>query len=237
MAARLCASDYLLDERPKVSIDMQPSRALVTAAFLLAGVSNVMAASSVDLAVTGIITPSACTPTLSNNGVVDYGKISIQEFPDQGYMVLPQAIVQLEVNCNAPMLMAVKITDNRVGTAIPQYSGDPGFSRFGLGMASGDVKIGWYQLKMANATADGVPGSSIEAVRPAGPWLDAYNAVWQQGWLRTIKDASSADVTPLPMTTFAVQVLIDTSLGLKKDLPVTEEILIDGSATMEVIYI
>ncbi|WP_256671205.1 DUF1120 domain-containing protein [Pseudomonas gelidaquae] len=57
---------------------MQASRVLISAALLLAGVSNVMAASSVDLGVVGVITPSACTPILSNNGVVDYGKISCE---------------------------------------------------------------------------------------------------------------------------------------------------------------
>ncbi|WP_330220783.1 DUF1120 domain-containing protein [Pseudomonas frederiksbergensis] len=38
-----------------------------------------LAASSTDLTVTGTITPSACTPSLSGNGVVDYGKISARD--------------------------------------------------------------------------------------------------------------------------------------------------------------
>lgn len=39
-------------------------------AMLLTGSASAFAASSVDLAVTGLITPSACTPTLANGGVV-----------------------------------------------------------------------------------------------------------------------------------------------------------------------
>ncbi|MFE4459165.1 DUF1120 domain-containing protein [Nocardia tengchongensis] len=51
-------------------------------------------ASSVDLTVTGIITPSACTPTLTNGGIVDYGKTSAR-------------YSQLTVTCDAATLMAL----------------------------------------------------------------------------------------------------------------------------------
>ena len=207
---------------------MQPSRALITAAFLLTGVSNVMAASSVDLSVVGVVTPSACTPTLSNNGVVDHGKVSVQDFPESGNKVLPTASLQLVVNCNAPMLMAVKSTDNRTGT-----TANNSIIHFGVGLASGGEKIGWYELSMANATADDEPGTLIESPDGAD-WMDADGYIWQPGWMRTVQGARYA---PLPLTTLKAEVILKTTLTDKNNLPISEEIQIDGSATLDVVYL
>ncbi|UXV20782.1 DUF1120 domain-containing protein [Pseudomonas fluorescens] len=207
---------------------MQPSRVFITAALLLAGISNVVAASSVDLGVVGVITPSACTPTLSNNGVVDHGKISVQDFPDSGNKQLPTVTLQLVVTCNAPMLMAVKPTDNRAGSVHVNPYGD----FFGLGQASGNKNIGWYHLLVANATADDTPAALIDFVQ--GQWMDAENTWWGVGVMRTVKGASWA---PLPLTTFKADVSVETTLLDKNTLPISEEIQIDGSATLDVVYL
>lgn len=213
---------------------MQPSRVLITGAFLLAGVSNAMAASSVDLSVVGTITPSACTPILSNNGLVDHGKISAQDLPDFGYKVLPKATLQLEVTCSAPTMMAIKITDNRAGTAIPSYSGDEEVSHFGLGLASGGKKIGWYYLLMVNATADGKSAALIESIDKK-TWLDASdNTAWQPDWMRTARSSSG---TPLALTSLTAEVVVNTTIVSKRALPIAEEIQIDGSSTLTVEYL
>ncbi|KAF2407934.1 Protein of unknown function [Pseudomonas antarctica] len=213
---------------------MQPSRVLITAACWLVGVSNAIAASSVDLSVVGVITPSACTPTLSNNGVVDHGKVSFQDFPASGEKELPDARLNLRVDCSGPMLMAVNITDNRAGTATSPYqSGDK--SHFGLNVASGGQKIGRYRLQMANATADDQPAELIESW-DGNEWMYATNTVWQPGFRRTAKDPSSAAPTPLAMTTFKTDVIVSTTLAHKNYLPMDEEVHVDGSATLEVKY-
>lgn len=213
---------------------MQPSRALMTAALWLAGVSNVMAASSVDLSVVGKITPAACTPLLSNAGVVDHGKISAQDLHPTGYTKLPDASLELSVTCDAPTLLAVKSTDNRPGTSAEQLGSA---SVFGLGLASGNEKIGWYSLMMAQVSADDVPGMPIESAN-GNMWLDAAgNTVWQPGFLRSIKDPGNATPTPLAMTTFKGVLEVSTTLTYKRNLPISEEIQIDGSATLDVVYL
>ena len=216
----------------RVSIDMQLSRTLIAAALLL-GTSSVMAASSVDLRVVGKITPSACTPALSNGGVVDHGKISAQDLAAWGPTVLPEASMELSITCDAPTLIAVKSTDNRAGTAADS-SGSP--SMFGLGLASGDQRIGWYTLAMNEISADDVPGMPIESVE-GNVWFDAFGAVWQPGFMRTVKDSSSPTPTPLALTTLKAVLDVATTLTKKENLPIAEEIQMDGSATLDVIYL
>ncbi|MBX7275236.1 DUF1120 domain-containing protein [Pseudomonas sp. ERGC3:05] len=207
---------------------MQPSRVFITAALLLAGISNVVAASSVDLGVVGVITPSACTPTLSNNGMVDHGKISAQDFPDAGNKHLPKVTLQLVVSCNAAMLMAVKPTDNRAGSTFYDYP-----EYFGLGLASGGEKIGWYMLVTRNAIADDITRSVIES-DDGESWRFADNTYWGVGRMRT---AQGTGWNPMPLTTLKVDLEVYTTLMDKNTLPITEEILIDGSATIDVVYL
>lgn len=56
---------------------MNKSLTLACTALLLASTAPAFAASSVDLTVKGLITPSACTPNLP--GTVDFGKISAKD--------------------------------------------------------------------------------------------------------------------------------------------------------------
>ena len=54
------------------------SLALLTP-LLIACAPMAFAASSADLSVTGLITPSACTPSLSDGGIVDHGKLTVKD--------------------------------------------------------------------------------------------------------------------------------------------------------------
>ena len=75
------------------------------------------AASTVDLAVTGLITPMACTPLLSGGGLVDFGKISRNDLNVTNGTRLPHKYLTLTVNCNAAGRFALRMRDNRDGTA------------------------------------------------------------------------------------------------------------------------
>ncbi|WP_248731101.1 DUF1120 domain-containing protein [Pseudomonas sp. MWU13-2517] len=210
---------------------MQQSQLVIAAALMLAGVSTVSAASSVDLSVTGKITPAACTPSLSRGGTVDHGKISVQDLNPRGNTQLPNATLTFEVNCVATTALAVKVTDNRFGTA--GYT-DWTDSYFGLGLASNNNKIGWYELRMNNATADGVPREVIESV-DGKTWLYA-GTVWQPNWMRSLNGATGS-YAPLPMQAFKADLDFITWIVDKNKLPAAEEVLIDGSATLDVVYL
>lgn len=113
----------------------------LTFALLLAGAGNAVAASSIDLAVKGTITPSACTPTLANGGVVDYGKISAKDLKVDSHTRLPSQKLQMTVDCEAATLFALAAKDNREGT---ESSLD--YYNFGLGLINGSEKLGYLEL-------------------------------------------------------------------------------------------
>lgn len=214
---------------------MNHSISAITGALLLLSVSHVSAASSVDLSVKGVITPSACVPALSQGGVADNGKVSIQDLTWGRATPLPGITLQLSVNCEASTLFAIKSHDNRQGSSA-EFGAGP--SSFGLGLVNGDTKIGWYTLKMNNSLADGVSRLVIESI-DGQTWLSAPEGtqVWQPNWMRTFNSAGSLDATPLPMQTLETDLLIETWIAAKRYLPVGQEVPMDGSATLDIVYL
>lgn len=126
---------------------MKKSLAALTAVFTLAGSGMTFAASTTELTVTGMITPSACTPSLSGN--VNYGKISIKDLDPNTPTHLDPITIRLNVLCDAATLIALRGTDNRSGSSTI-------LDGYGLGLTSNNVKIGNFTLSLENAVADNV---------------------------------------------------------------------------------
>lgn len=103
--------------------------------------SPAFAASITDLTVRGLITPTACTPGLSSSGLVDYGKISQQDLkPDRGTR-LPIKQLLVTVNCEGLSRFALRMRDNRDGTANVNSE-----IYYGLGLDGSGNRIGVYSL-------------------------------------------------------------------------------------------
>ena len=88
------------------------------ATLLISTAPTALAASAIDLTVKGTLTPLACTPMLSNNGLVDYGKISRQDLSVDKRTRLRDQTLDLNIQCNAPARFALLMRDNRDGSAI-----------------------------------------------------------------------------------------------------------------------
>src|SRR5689334_13790709 len=76
-----------------------------------------LAASSADLRVTGLITPSACTPSLSGGGIVDHGKVTVKDLKPDQPTALKRGTLYLEVNCDATTPFTLTTIDNREGSS------------------------------------------------------------------------------------------------------------------------
>ena len=87
--------------------EMSKSLTLLSAALLLNMFSPAHAASSTDLTVRGLITPSACAPALSGGGVIDFGKLSASDLKPDNPTSLPEHSFQMTVSCDAPTLFGL----------------------------------------------------------------------------------------------------------------------------------
>ena len=205
-------------------------KALATA-LLISASAAAMAASSVDLSVKGVITPNACTPSLSGDGVVDYGKISAKDLNLTTSTALPFANLQLSITCDGNTLFAVKGTDNRAGSS----SGD-GTRTYGMGLINGNQKLGFYTVNLMNPVADSVATKVLESLDNGTTWRDNWTGMPPLS-LAAFGDNSSGSWLPIPITQVTADMNIWGYIARADSLDLSDEHPIDGSATFEVIYL
>lgn len=199
------------------------------AALMLTGVGNVLAASSIDLNVTGLITPSACNPSLSNGGLYDVGKIAAKDLNTDQPTPLPVHNLQLAIMCEAPTLLALGPRDNRPGSAY----GDGQTIRFGLGLIDDDKKLGYLQLQLQSILADGAQMYPIGSA-DASTW--APTSLLSHAYFTSFS-ATPTSLSPAPIQRLTADVRISPTIAPANTLPLAEEALIDGSVTLTMKYL
>jgi type 1 fimbria pilin len=213
---------------------MNKRLSLLTAALLLTCASSAFAASSTDLTVTGIITPGVCTPSLANSGIVDYGKRSAKDLNPTAHTPLGIETIQLTVNCDASTQFALKTSDNREGTA---SLGGSGSGTFGLGLINTNEKLGFYQLSFMSPVAD-TPVTALYS-RNKG---DTWNRLWDDDGITSADwvafgNRTGSVWTPDFVQNVTVDIAVNTQIAPANSLTLTDEVTLDGSATLQIEYL
>lgn len=205
----------------------------LAATLMIMGAGSVFAASSTDLAVTGLITPSACVPTLSQGGVADYGKIAARDLRVDQATPLPTTTLQLSVNCATATLFALNGVDNRAGS-----SSSPNDFSFGLGFINETEKLGGFLMVLTNYLADNLPVSKLASRDNGATWEEnSEEAVWIRGRLTAFGNNAGGNWAPIAIKALNSDLRIHPHIAASQDLTLTEEQPIDGSATLEVRYL
>ena len=199
----------------------------LTSATLLLATTTTFAASTVELTVKGLIVPSACTPTLPRGGVIDHGKISAKDLNPDGITVIGNHSLSMTVVCEGQTLIALHSEDNRKGSSISN-------SDYGLGLINGSQKLGHYTLKMTDPIADGVAVQSIASINGQDNWY--LEKFWDPALYMAVADMSDAS-QPLPVQELHLNLEVQTLINRADSLDLSNEVQIDGSATLTVTYL
>lgn len=206
---------------------MRTTFTTLTGALLLAVSGGAFAASSVDLSVKGMITPSACTPSLSSGGLVDIGKLSAKDLNVDRFTRFKEQTLQLSVTCDAPTLMALESKDNRPGSEYDNRG------NFGLGLINGTQKLGSMELSLFSPVADGVPVRTIESLDQGVSW-DANH------WLipsNLLSVANTTNDAPIAVQLMTADLRVTGFIAPTNTLTLDNEVAIDGSVTLTVKYL
>lgn len=209
---------------------MKDSLAALAGALLIAYGTVAMAASSVQLSVKGSITPSACPPSLSNGGLVDYSKISAQDLNPTGVTELPKSLFKLAVNCEGSSLFGLNAQDNRSTIAGPG-------AFFILGRISPTNWVGSYFLSMENVVTDDPAAHPIYSLDNGSNWLYSPEHPVPANTLNAFGNQSSGTRGPVPLTGVALDLVVQPYIYPKSLIPAGETIPLDGSATFELRYL
>ncbi|AHC33790.1 MAG: DUF1120 domain-containing protein [Pseudomonas sp.] len=191
--------------------------------------SLAQAASTVDLGVSGQLTPSACEPSLSNGGVYDVGKIAAKDLNAHQPTRLPPHSLKLAIDCQASTLLALEPRDNRQGSS---YSGDQSHS-FGLGLINDNQRLGALNLSLDSAVADGV---EMYTLISSGPTTWAPSIILSPHALSAFTPIRNVTV-PAPVQQLSALLSIQPIIAPTDTLLLTKEAPIDGSVTLTVKYL
>ena len=185
-----------------------------------------------DLSVSGRIQPGgACSLTLGNGGTIDLGTISRKDLKEAELNIFRPEI-SLGIHCQAPTKVAFRALDNRAETSINKYA-------FGLG-ASGGKNVGTYYLIPRNRIGDGAALAHLVG-KGGGGW-----EVVDDGNTGTTRFISPSDLSswakpgqtlPQAFQNISSRLGFEIYIAPAKDLDHSQEIAIDGSATMELVYL
>ncbi|OPA92765.1 hypothetical protein BFW87_16695 [Pseudomonas fluorescens] len=204
---------------------------------LLAAGSFAQAASTVELTVKGLITPMACTPLLSGGGMVDFGKISRNDLNLTNGTRLPHKYLTLTVNCNAAGRFALRMRDNRDGTA---HVNSEIF--YGLGLDSSGNKIGVYSLTFdpkQTVVDDLAVVYGTESTTGGLAWRTANLNPIDVGSrsLLGFTDVVGSTSGPSAIQTLTSTLKLEATINARQNLDLSVETPMDGSATLEVVYL
>ncbi|QDG58830.1 DUF1120 domain-containing protein [Pseudomonas sp. NIBRBAC000502773] len=182
--------------------------------------------------------PAACTPQLSNGGLVDYGTLLAKDLNATNETPLPTRTLQLSVSCDAATPFALKMHDNRSGSA----TGGIDETAYGLDLDASQNKIGRYYLNIdpAEFSADAL-GTLYRTDSTSG------GAAWSSSSARQIPIAANSLMGftdslgntrgPVPIQQLAGTVRIKAYLAPTQSLDLRNVVYINGSGTLEIIYL
>ena len=199
----------------------------VAASVMLLTCATTYAASTVDLAVKGLIIPSACTPSLSSGGIIDHGKISAKDLRPDNPTLIGTHTMTVAVLCDGAIPFALNSIDNRADSSMMREI-------YGLGFINGTQKLGWFQLTLQNAVADGVQMKTIASTDGGNTWYDEKS--WEPGVYMSVADTAGG-TQPTPVKELVAQMTVDTTIARTDSLDLSNEVTLDGSATLEVKYL
>jgi type 1 fimbria pilin len=203
-------------------------------------------AQSVTLGVTGTLKPTSCLPTLNGGGTLDWGDISTSSILPDAPNKLDHKQIRLSVECQAKTAVAIKIVDNRSGSAVPGISvNNSGASIadqyvFGLGSVGGK-NIGAYHVALVATTFTG-DGEAVTTMHRQGSSTGVWDAlaptiralmsptqVYTWGAVgATVPDAFQVVTGDLSVTPV---------LNKGSELPREGDITLDGSLSIELAYL
>ncbi len=182
--------------------------------------------------------PAACTPSLSNGGHVNLGKLSVSDLNQSQETTLTPRPVILNVACDAPTAFALRMQDNRQGSA----TGGADESVYGLGLDAKQQKIGRYRLTFdpSRITADNFSQLyRTDSATGGVPWSSASTnplAVAANRYLGFTANAGSVS-GPIAIQNLNATLSLEAVLAPLGSLDLGSEVRLDGSGTLEINYL
>lgn len=209
-------------------------------AVLMMSASSAFADPTAVLQVQGKLTTDACTPELSNGGVVDYGYIRLGALNATEVNQLGKKNIDLTINCKSPTKVYWTMTDNQHDTIakikVASMSSNVDYYEYGVGKTDNNVKIGNYGVSVNSVQADGVTASIIGKNTGQTNWQSVGLSVRSDA-ITMVSVANTGELEPLAFTTAVFPLVTDLAIQGTDTLAITDDTNISGQGTITLGYL
>lgn len=228
------------------------------ASVLAVTASSAMAASSIDIQVTGKIVPASCTPTFtSGGGIADFGTIKAAALNDTTMTALPDLkTITITITCEEATRIGVTFNDAHADSAptetLPIAYSDTDFAlqvkyTSGLGMYN-DKKIGTYSMGIQKdvGTVTNDTGENLYPIYTSdASAISGWGVKAGSHYLQVVTDKSetysftnvSNGTSPVAQKQVNFIVGIMAMINPTNDLNITDEATLDGLTNVELVYL
>ncbi|RFD27927.1 hypothetical protein CER19_16760 [Pseudomonas sp. GL93] len=201
----------------------------LVALLCLATLADARAASAVDLTVSGRVTPDACHIELTNDGIIEHGKIPAHSLNIDEFTVLPSQLLELHVLCARPMLFALVGIDNRADSSLaPDF-----FYGLGRNTHAPEERLGSVALAYRNAVGDAQPMQVLASINYGETWSPDPNAY--PGSYMAFAPPGDRQPDFISQLTAVLQVV--TAINFSQYLTLNQEVPLDGSIVLDLRYL
>lgn len=224
-------------------------KTLLAAILAMSATSAIAANPTAVLKVKGTLTNAACTPTLDNGGVVDYGTINLGELSATAVNQLGQKNINLTINCTAATKLSWNLIDERSSSnaklTVENASAlgnslDDDRMTYGVGKA-GNVNIGSYGMfvKVDGVTADGqgVTAISTDYYDSGVKWAKSADGITTGSFRDFSVAAFGSSSTPVAFKTATFPLVTSLAIQNTSTLAITDDTAMDGELTISLRYL
>lgn len=181
--------------------------------------------------------PAACRPTLAGNANVNFGRIGVGELQRESVTTFSRQTV-LEVDCDAPTRFAIRAVDNRAGSVSDQLSAAAP-TLFGIGRTAAGQALGGFTARLgAGIGRDGSSAYPLLGDASAQTWRpDPAGLLRNDGQPTSLGRQSTSAAAPGAWSGLSLPLTVELHLAPARGLDLRQETPIDGSATLEIIYL
>ena len=208
-------------------------------------------AKDIEVKVTGSVTPSGCTPTLTSDGTVDYGIIKSDSLTLDAYTTLEKKELDLTIACDAPVKLALETKNGRPNT-LAGVDTEDAVSGAGLSPVSGLVsgatavvglglsnsaRIGGYAISATGLKADGSTTPIITRGGSAGKWTGEDSSLYSVGVKRQLSWMQGMVQEPAAFKNLTINLTVQAYINKASELDLTKPVILDGLSTIELVYL
>lgn len=191
-----------------------------------------------ELSVQAGFAPAACETTLSNGGIIDFGRMWSRSLNTDKETGLVSRSLLLSIGCDGPTHFALRMHDNRKGSA----TGGIDETAYGLGVDDSRNKIGRYFLYFDpfDLRADALPQVyRTDSTTGGVAWSSssAYPIPIGSSSLLGFTALPGSNAGPTAIQNLSGQISVRAVLSPMNSLDLRTEVLLDGSGTIEIIYL